>query len=561
MRCGLRESSLRNVLALPAVDGVNRGLSNCARERMVFAMDDFMEQRIKELREVKEKAALGGGQARIDKLHQKGKLTAQERLDKLLDPGSFVELQMLVGHAQGNPRDGLYAGYGTIDGRTVCVFSQDATVQGGSIGPIHGFKMARTIERATEMQVPVIGLNDSPGFRNPRLQDLQGMQEGRVSEGVAGSDKNMFFANTQASGVIPQISAILGSCGGISVYSPALTDFVFMVESTSHMFITGPRIVKSVMGEDLTMDELGGAKIHAKLSGVADFRMESEDDCFNNIRRLLSFLPSNCNQSPARIETGDSPDRVDEDLADMVPSDPNKAFDIRQLIKRLVDNGDFFEVKPDFAGEMVIGFARLNGYSVGIVANQPMVRAGSLTVDSSDKESRFIRFCDCFNIPMVFLIDTPAYQPGSQQESAGIIRHGAKVLYALCEAVVPRVAVILRKAYGGGNLGMGTIPGMGTDLIYSWPIVEMGVMGAAQSVDLFFGEMIKASPDPEATKEQMIKEYRQFAANPLMMASFNPFTEDVIEPKDTRRVLIRSMELLKDKKIARQPKRHGNIPL
>jgi len=531
-------------------------------------MDEIMEQRIEELRRVKENALQGGGPAKVARQKERGKLLARERLEKILDPGSFNESLMLTGHIQGDAGDGIVSGYGTINGRMVCILSQDATIQGGSIGNLHGFKMTRTLERALEMRVPLISLGDSPGYRNPKMsQLLSGQGAGGMDVGeemtmaTAIGEKNMFFANVQASGVVPQISAILGSCGGVSVYSPALMDFVFMVDNISHMFITGPRIVKSVMAEDLTMDELGGTKIHSRLSGVCDRRFKTEDDCFESIKQLLSYLPSNCDESPPWVNTGDDPNRIDETIQDVMPIDANKPFDMHLIIKRIVDNGDFYEIKPEFAGEMIVGLGRLNGYVVGIIANQPIVRAGSLTVDSSTKEARFMRFCDCFNIPLVMLVDTPAYQPGSQQEQAGIIRHGAKVLYALCESTVPRISVILRKAYGGGNLGMGSIPGMGTDFIYSWPTAEMGVMGAEQSVDLFFGPQIAAAPDPVAYKQQMVDMYKGVMGNPVFMASFNPFTEDVIEPKDTRRILIRSLESLRAKKISRQPKRHGNIPL
>jgi len=523
-------------------------------------MDEVMEERIEKLRELKKNVVLGGGAQKIEKQHEKGKLTARERIDKLLDPGSFVELGGLVEHSRGNPADAIVTGYGEVDGRTVCIFSQDATVQGGSIGVIHGLKMYRTIERAMQMRVPVIGLNDSPGARNPKLTDPKAMEEQATG---AATDKHggaVFFPNTQASGVVPQISAILGSCAGISVYSPALTDFIFMVDKMSHMFITGPRVVKSVLGEDVDFEELGGARVCARVSGVCDFRVKSEDECFGHIRKLLSFIPSSCEEKPPMIKADDDPDRYDDMLADIVPSDPQKSFDMHQVITRIVDNGDFFEVKPEFAGEMIVGFGRLDGKSVGIFANNPMVRAGSLTVDSSDKQARFIRFCDAFNIPLVGLVDTPAYQPGTRQEHAGIIRHGAKVLYALCEAVVPKIVVVIRKAYGGGNLGMGSVQGMNTDFIFHWPIMEMGVMGVAQTVDLYFGAFIQQAEDPVKFREEKIKEFRNMMS-PLAMASFCPYVEDVIEPRETRRVLIKSLRLLESKKVSRYPKRHGNMPL
>ncbi len=520
-------------------------------------MEPLMEERIQRLREVKKRALQGGGEEKLAKQHQQGKLTARERLDILLDEGSFSESNILIGHLAGHSGDGVIAGYGTIDGRPVCTYSQDASVLGGSIGRDHGYKMYRTVERAMDMKVPFVGIHDSPGARVPKLGEGLGV----IAQLLEKSGGSIFYPNTQASGVIPQIAIIMGSCGGISVYSPALTDFIFMIDKTSHMFITGPRIVKSVMSEDLTMEELGGARVHAQKSGVTDFRMKNEKECLQEVRRLLSFLPSSYLEEPPVVNTGDDPDRVDDELAELVPSDPNKAFNMHVVIKHLVDNGDFLEVKREFAQEMIVGFGRLDGHTVGIVANQPMVRAGSLTVDSSDKEARFMRFCDCFNIPIIMLVDTPAYQPGSQQEHAGIIRHGAKVLYALCEAQVPRVAVVLRKSYGGGNLGMGTVPGMATDLLFYWPIVECGVMGAGQSVDLFYGKEMAAAPDPAKFREEKLKEFHEKYANPIYEASGNIYLEDVIEPRETRRVLIRSLRLLKSKKVVRQPKRHGNIPM
>ena len=521
-------------------------------------MDEFLEQRVEQLREVKKAAALGGGEAKIAKQRARGKLTARERIDLLLDPGSFVELQMLVKHIGGNAGDGIVVGYGKVNGRQVCVYSQDATVQGGSIGSAHGYKMYRITERALDTGVPIIGINDSPGARTPKMGP-DGMSGFDMLQEKSGG--SVFFPNTEASGAIPQISAMLGSCGGISVYSPALTDFIFMVDDISHMFITGPRVVKSVLGEDVGANELGGSKLHSRVSGVCDIRTKTEAECFEKIRKLLGFLPLNCDEKPPYVDTGDDPDRYDDELGDMIPCNFTKPFDMRKFVKRIVDNGDFLEIKPEWAGEIVTGFGRMGGNTVGVVANQPMVRAGSMTVDSSRKQARFIRFCDCFNIPVLMLVDTPAYMPGTEMESKGIIHHGAKVLYALCEATVPRVGVILRKAYGGGNLGMGTVAGMGTDFVYNWPIMELGIMGAEQSVDLFYGPQIQAADDPVAFKAQKVREYRDMVANPMVMASENPFVEDIIEPRETRRVIIRAFEALKNKKTTRRAKKHGNIPL
>jgi len=525
-------------------------------------MEEELEQRIKQLHEYKKNAMLGGGEDKLAQQREKGKLNARERIDRLLDPGSFVELNMLVGHASGAPGDGVVVGHGTIDGRTVCIYSQDPTVLGGSIGALHGHKMYTMIESALDMGVPLIGLHDSPGARTARISREPRESEPGEARGLSEkSGSSTFFPNTQASGVIPQIAAILGSCAGISVYSPALNDFIYMVEGLSHMFITGPRIVKSVMGEDLTMEELGGAKIHSQKSGVADFRVKSEDECFQSIRALLSYLPPSNKEKPPRKDTGDDPNRMDDVINEIVPTNPSKSYDMHRVIKGIVDNGEFLEVKKEFAGEMIVGFAHLDGYPTGIVANQPMVRAGSLTVDSSDKQARFIRFCDSFNIPLVFLVDTPAYQPGSYQEHAGIIRHGAKVLYSLCESVVPRVNILIRKCYGGGSLGMGVVPGMQADFNFAWPIFEQAVMGAQQTVDLFYGQEIAKAENPEQLREKLTKEYRDRSANPFGAVSSATNIQDVIEPKETRPRLIQAFKLLRTKDIKRYPKRHGNIPL
>nr|HID59536.1 acyl-CoA carboxylase subunit beta [Desulfobacterales bacterium] len=517
-----------------------------------------MRDRINQLRRLKERALLGGGKEKLDLLHQKGKLSARERLELLLDPGSFVEFNMLLNHLKNAPGDGVVAGYGTIKGRVVCVYAQDPTVLGGSIGALHGYKMYRTVERALEMGVPFIGLHDSPGARLPRPEEGQTV----LGDIMEKSGPSIFYPNTQASGIIPQISAIMGSCAGISVYSPALTDFVFMVDKTSHMFITGPRMVKSVTGEEISAEDLGGAAIHCQKSGVADLRFATEEACLGGIKELLDLLPQNNNEMPPRMDTGDDPERVDDNLGEVIPVSPHKPYDIHKIIYSILDNGYFFEIKPEFAAEIVVGFGRLDGHVVGIVANQPMVRAGCLTVDSSDKQARFIRFCDAFNIPIIILVDTPAYMPGRFQEHMGIIRHGAKVLYALCEAIVPRIAVILRKCYGGGNLGMGTVPGLGTDLIYFWPTTEVGVLGAEQSVELFFGKEIRASENPEELRKQKLQEYRERYSNPVHEISASWYIEDIIEPRETRRTLIRGLKLLMTKKkIVKYPKRHGNIPL
>ena len=489
----------------------------------------------------------------------RGKLTARERIDLLLDPDSFSEFNMLIKPRIGASGDGIMTGHGTIDGRVVCVFAHDATVFGGSQGYMHGRKLYKINEMALNMGVPIIGLNDSPGARVIR-PDLAGSDDPyRVSdEKHAGV---VFYINTRCSGAVPQISAMLGNCTGGSVYSPALTDFIFMVDGLSSMFITGPRVIKSVMGEEISMEELGGPNVHCSLSGVADFRVKGEKECMLGIRRLLSFLPSNWRERPERRDTGDDPERNTDALSEIVPEQQTKAYDMHKVIKEIVDNGDFLEVKPEFAGEIIVGFARLDGHTVGIVANQPLVRAGCMSVDSSDKQARFIRFCDAFNIPIVLLVDTPGYLPGKAQEYAGIIRHGAKVLYALSEATVPKVAILIRKVYGGAALGMGILPGFGTDLIFAWPTAQVGPMGAEQAVALFYAKDIKAAEKPEEFRANRIKEYSEQYADPLSLASEATYVQDIIEPAETRKCLIRSLRLIGTKKIETIPKRHGNMPL
>ena len=518
-------------------------------------MEPEMESSIDKLRQLKQRALSGGGEEKIQAQHQRGKLSARGRIELLLDPGSFNELHMLLGHAGGNAGEGVVSGHGTIDGSPVCIFSQDVTIRGGAMGLMHGLKVYRIMETALNMGVPLIGLNDSPGARAYRPDEPEELYH----EKGAGA---IFFPNTQASGVVPQISAILGTCAGLAVYSPALTDFILMVDGISHMFITGPRIVKSVMGEDISAEELGGAKVHARVSGVCDFRLPSEEKCMQTIRKLLSFLPPNCREAPPLINTGDDPDRMDDGLADTVPVDSHKSYDIRKVITRLVDGGDFLEVKAEFAPEIVVGFGRLDCRTVGFVANQPMASAGALTCNSSRKQARFMRFCDAFNIPIILLVDTPAYAPGSYQEHGGIIHHGAKVLYALCEANVPRIAIILRKMYGGGNLGMGVHPGLGTDFVFAWPMAEIGIMGAKETVQLFHANELRKAEHPEELKEQLVAFYKERYGNPFAGASVGRFNvEDVIEPRETRARLIRALRVLRGKKVTRYHKKHGNIPL
>ena len=466
---------------------------------------------------------------------------------------------MLVKYRLGAPGDGVVTGHGTIDGRRVCIFSHDATVFGGSQGYIHGRKLYKIHEMALDMGVPLIGLNDSPGARVVRPEKAGSDDPYRVSdEKHAGV---VFFINSRCSGAIPQISAILGNCTGGSVYSPALTDFIFMVEGLSHMCITGPRVIKSVMGEDVSLEELGGAKVHCQLTGVADFRVKNEKECMQGIRRLLAFLPSNWRERPSKIDSGDDPERFTDALGEIVPAEPTQGYDMHQVIKEIVDNGDFLEIKEEFASEIIVGFARMEGNTVGVIANQPMVRAGCMTVDSSRKQARFIRFCDAFNIPIVLLVDTPGYLPGKAQEHDGIIHHGAKVLYALSESTVPKLAVLMRKVYGGAALGMGILPGFGTDLVFAWPTAEVGAMGAEQAVELFYAEDIKQAEKPQEFRAQKVKEYNELYADSLALASQVTYVQDIIEPRETRRCLTRSLQLIKDKKIEPYPKRHGNMPL
>ncbi len=524
--------------------------------------NELYQERIKQMRAIREKTLLGGGgPEKAAKLHEKGKLTARERLALLLDSGSFVEWDSFVGHMLDETGDGIITGYGTIDGRTVCVYADDATVQGGTIGALHGVKMYKTVAKALEMGVPFIGLNDSPGARAEKTDRL-------ASQWAVGFDKSgrsIFFPNTEASGVIPQISGIMGACAGIAVYSPALTDFIFMVEGISQMFITGPRIVKAALGEDVTFEDLGGTEVSTKVSGNADFAMKTEQELFQGMRKLISYLPSNHRDQPPVVDMGDDPNREDPKLNEIIPEDPFEAYDCRDVIASLADNGEFLEVKANFAPEMVTGFGRMDGHTVGFVANQPLVFGGALTVNASDKEARFIRFCDCFNIPLVLLVDTPAYAPGTEQEQLGIIRHGAKVIYALCEAITPKVIILTRKVYGGGWLGMGVIAGLGSDFVYAWPSAEIGIMGAKQSVELFYAKQVAESKNPEEARKKIEAEFRDNYANPLMIVSQDSIVgvhvDEIIEPKDTRKRLIKDFEFMRSKRARRYPKRHGNIPL
>ncbi|MCG2676895.1 methylmalonyl-CoA carboxyltransferase [bacterium] len=508
-----------------------------------------------ELKEKREKILLGGGNEKIEAQHKKGKLTARERIDLLLDEGSFEETDIFVEHRARElgmdkkelPSEGVVTGYGRIDGRRACLFAQDFTVAGGSLGEMHAQKICKVMDLAMKMGVPLIGINDSGGAR---------IQEGVDSLKGYG---DIFYRNTIASGVIPQISVILGPCAGGAVYSPAITDFTFMVKGISRMFITGPDVVKTVTGEDISQEDLGGAMAHSQLSGVAHFACESEEEAFSLLKKLLSYIPSNNLEEPAMVDLGDDPNRRDETLANLIPANPKKPYDIRDVIEKVMDAGEFFEIQSDFAPNMVIGFARLNGYAVGIVANQPKVLAGVLDVNSSDKAARFIRFCDSFNIPLITLVDVPGYLPGTEQEHGGVIRHGAKLLYAYSEATVPKLTVILRKAYGGAYIGMCSRH-LGADAVYAWPMAEIAVMGPQGAAEIIYRKEIASSKKPQEVLAKKVAEYTEKFANPYVAAR-RGYVDKVIEPYETRPQLIKALEMFSSKGESRPQKKHGNIPL
>ncbi|MFQ6012236.1 MAG: acyl-CoA carboxylase subunit beta [Thermoplasmata archaeon] len=513
------------------------------------------EDRIKDLRKRKEAAQAGGGEESIQKQHDKGKLTARERLDILLDPESFVELDPFVVHritdfgmdARRIPGDGVVTGYGAIDGRLAYVFSHDFTVFGGSLGEMFAKKVVKVMDTATKVGAPVVGLNDSGGAR---------IQEGVLS---LGGYADIFYRNVRASGVIPQISVIMGPAAGGAVYSPALTDFVIMVGQTSYMFVTGPDVVKAVTGEEVSFQELGGAATHNERSGVAHFAAENEDEALYTVRRLLSFFPPNNMEDPPVLDTGDPSDRKDPDLITVVPDDPEKPYDMREVILKLVDGADFLEVQEHWARNIVVGFARLDGHPIGVVGNQPKVLAGTLDIDSSIKAARFIRFCDCFNIPLLTFVDVPGFLPGTAQEFGGIIRNGAKLLYAYSEATVPKVTVITRKAYGGAYDVMCS-KHIGGDYNVAWPTAELAVMGPEGAVEIIFRKEIAAAKNPEARERKLVKEYKEKFANPYVAAEAG-YLDDVIEPQDTRPYLIRALQTLLDKRETAPLRKHGNMPL
>ena len=500
-------------------------------------------------------ARRGGGEERIARQHDRGKLTARERLDVLLDPGSFEELGMFVRHqtsafgldADRPYGDGVVTGYGTIHGRLVYVFSQDFTVFGGSLGLAHARKIVKIMQLAMENGAPVIGLNDSGGAR---------IQEGVDS---LGGYADIFLLNTLASGLVPQISAVLGPCAGGAVYSPAITDFVFMAEGTSYMFVTGPNVVKTVTQEDVSAEDLGGAATHASKSGVCHVTAANDVDCLLKIRELFHYIPQNCDDPPPVTATSDPADRADEALDTLVPLNPNRPYDMHDVIRRVVDEGRFFEIHADYAPNLIVGFAHLGGGPVGIVANQPAVLAGVLDIDSSKKGARFVRFCDAFNIPLVVFEDVPGFLPGTDQEWRGIIANGAKLLYAFCEATVPKITVITRKAYGGAYDVMNSKHIRG-DLNLAWPTAEIAVMGPKGAVEIIYRRQIAEAEDPSALEERFTEEYRDRFANPYVAAE-RGYIDDVIRPSHTRRRLIRGLEMLRNKAVVNPRKKHGNIPL
>ncbi|MBI1799155.1 MAG: acyl-CoA carboxylase subunit beta [Candidatus Eisenbacteria bacterium] len=519
--------------------------------------EDFVnrEQRFAELERRRAEALAGGGAERVAKQHAKGCLTARERVELLLDPGSFVELGTYVTHRStdfGMDRrrvtgDGVVAGWGTVDSRTVYVFAQDFTVFGGTMSEANARKICAIMDLAMDNGAPIVGLNDSGGAR---------IQEGVLS---LGAYAEVFLRNTLASGVVPQISAILGPCAGGAVYSPAITDFTLMVEGTSAMFVTGPEVIKAVTAEEVSFEDLGGAMTHNSKSGVAHFLAEDDADCLRHIRRLLSFLPANNLEDAPRRAATDPVDRRDPDLRGVVPDASDQPYDMKDVVRRVVDDGDFFEVHEHFAQNLIVGFARLNGRSVGVIGNQPRVLAGVLDIDSSVKGARFVRFCDAFNLPLVTLEDVPGFLPGTRQEWGGIIRHGAKLLYAYCEATVPKLTVVVRKAYGGAYDVMSSKHIRG-DYNVAWPTAEMAVMGADGAVNILYREEIAKARDPAAERRRLIAEYNDKFASPWVAAELG-YLDDVIEPQDTRPKLIAALEMLRSKRQTLPFKKHGNPPL
>jgi propionyl-CoA carboxylase beta chain len=516
-------------------------------------MTDIYEK-INELYDRKREVELGGGDEKIEKQHQKGKLTARERIELLVDPGSFVELNAFIEHRSHDfgldqvdgPGDGVVTGYAKVNGRPIYLFSQDFTVFGGALGEMHAKKIANVMDLAAQNGVPFIGLNDSGGAR---------IQEGVVSLDGYG---HVFYRNAVYSGVIPQISVIMGPCAGGAVYSPAITDFVFMVDKTSQMFITGPKVIETVTGEKISSEDLGGSQVHNSISGNAHFRAESEEEVLQMVRTLLTYLPQN-NKEKTNPISWDEHEDYRPDLTDVIPFDAIRPYDVRLVIEQVVDKGSFFEVQKEFAKNLVIGFSRIRGEVIGLVCNQPKFMAGGLDIDSSDKASRFIRFCDSFNIPIITFEDVTGFFPGVKQEHGGIIRHGAKILYAYSEATVPKITVILRKAFGGAYVALNS-KSIGADLVYAWPNAEIAVMGPEGAANIIFAKEIENSENPEETRKQKIEEYREKFANPYVAAA-RGMVDDVIDPRETRIKIVQALEMLRNKKEERPYKKHGNIPL
>ncbi len=515
----------------------------------------IIKEKIKDLREREKKILQMGGEKAVSKHKATGKLTARERLNLLFDPGTFREIDMFVQHRCVNfgmekvdiPSDGVVTGHGAVNGRPVFAFAQDFTSRAGSLGEMHAKKICKIMDMALKAGVPFIGINDSGGAR---------IQEG--VDALSGYGQ-IFYRNSLASGVIPQVSAIMGPTAGGAVYSPAMTDWIFMVKNTSYMFITGPEVIKSVTGEEITFEELGGAMTHNEKSGVAHFACESDEDAINRIKTLLSFLPSNNMEDPPIVNTGDNPRRTEPALDAIIPDTPNQSYDVKDIIRAIADNGDFFEPHEFFAQNICIGFARLNGRSVGIIANQPNVLAGCLDINASDKATRFIRFCDAFNIPMLTIADVPGYLPGSQQEWGGIIRHGAKLLWCYSEATVPKLLLVTRKDYGGSYLAMCS-KDLGADMAFAWPSAQIAVMGAAGAANIIHRKEINGADDPAAKRKEKIAEYDDLFSNPYCAAA-RGFVDAVIVPSETRPRLIDALEIMCSKRELRPPKKHGNIPM
>jgi acetyl-CoA carboxylase carboxyltransferase component len=517
--------------------------------------DHPIKERLEDLARRKAEARTGGSAEAVERHHAKGKMTARERVEYLLDDGSFQELDQLARHrahgmgmeAKRFATDGVITGFGTIDGRKVCIFSQDATIFGGSLGEVHGEKIHKIMDLAVSLGVPMIGLNDGGGAR--------------IQEGVVGLDSygGIFYRNVLASGVVPQISVIMGASTGGAVYSPAMTDFIFMVRETSQMAITGPDVVKTVTGEEVTLEQLGGAVTHATKSGVASFITGDEKECLDEVRYLLGFLPQNNLEEPPFVEAADDPYRLCPELVDLMPASPNQAYDMKKVVTTVVDDGDFLEYHAMWARNLVCGFARVGGHAVGIVGNQPMNLAGVLDIESSEKGARFVRTCDAFNIPLVTFVDVPGFMPGTDQEYGGIIRHGAKLLYAYCESTVPRIQIITRKAYGGAYVVMNS-KSIGCDLAFAWPSAELAVMGPSGAVEIVYRREIAAAEDPDARKAELIEEYTERYANPYVAAE-RGYVDDVIDPAETRAVLSRSLEMLRSKREELPKRKHGNVPL